>query len=79
MMEFFGRAFDHHFTGYQKAQYDSLSARGRTAYDNYRQYDKDSHEDAFIQAYEAFGLKKPTLLRAENLEALRHAGIDIGS
>lgn len=71
---------NHHFTGFEQAEYDSLSAKGRTAYDKYRWYDKDTHNDAFTQAYEVYGLKNSILLTPENWEALARRGIvKIGS
>ncbi len=54
---------NHHFTGTQQEEYDSLSARGRSAYDHYRWYDKDSHENAYAQALVAFGHNKVYLMK----------------
>jgi hypothetical protein len=56
---------DHHFTGNQQAEYDSLHHNGRRAYDKYRWYDKDSHEDAYAQALELYGHNKPYLAKKE--------------
>lgn len=49
---------DHGFVGTQQAEYDSLSARGRTAYDKLRWYDDESHDVAFALAMEEHGFKK---------------------
>lgn len=56
---------DHHFTGNQKSEYDSLHANGRRAYDNYRWYDGDSHEDAYAQALELYGHNKVYLMKQD--------------
>lgn len=50
---------DHNFDANQKAEYDSLSARGRTAYDVARWSDETlSHARAFTAALNEHGLKK---------------------
>ena len=74
---------DHHFTGAQKAEYDSLHAKGRRAYDEYRWYDKDTHEDAYAQALELYGHNKVYLMDKEREKddlliqiAMLNAGID---
>lgn len=48
---------DHRFTPEQKAEYDTLAARGRSFYDDARWSGTD-HETAFADARYAYGRKK---------------------
>jgi hypothetical protein len=56
---------NHHFTGNEQAEYDSLSAKGRTCYDHLRWYGDSTHAKAFEKAMEKFGGKSPELLALE--------------
>lgn len=67
---------DHHFTGNEQTEYDSLNAKGRSAYDRYRWYDKDSHAHAFEQAKELHGLKSPALRKLEFDLVMLQLGLD---
>jgi len=49
---------DHHFTGTQQAEYDSLNWRGRDFYDDARWNEGASHDVAFRDARYSYGLKK---------------------
>jgi hypothetical protein len=49
---------DHHFTGGQQAEYDSLNWRGRTLYDALRWEDDATHEAAYTEALSRHGLKR---------------------
>lgn len=66
---------NHHFTGDQQAQYDSLHHRGRTHYDEQRWYGGVSHEEAWASAFELHGLKNAILLNPDNWEALAKLGV----
>jgi hypothetical protein len=48
---------DHHFTGNQQAEYDSMPHRGRSLYDNLR-YAGATHDQAFTDAVSVHGLKR---------------------
>lgn len=61
---------DHHFTGDQQAQYDSLHTKGRSFYDFQRWYSSTTHDDAWNAAFEEFGLKNPLLITDREREAL---------
>lgn len=52
------RSVNHGFSCNQQDEYDSLSARGRDAYDALRWYEDETHERAFRKALNEHGLKK---------------------
>jgi len=48
---------DHHFTGDEQAQYDSLKHRGRSMYDDLRWHHGKSHDEAYAEALATHGSK----------------------
>ena len=48
---------DHHFTGTEQAEYDSLRWRGRSMYDDLRWNEDKSHAEAYAAALAAHGTK----------------------
>jgi len=66
---------DHHFTGDQQAQYDSLHARGRTHYDEQRWYGGEDHLTAWASAFKLYGLKNSMLITERERKALAKLGV----
>lgn len=61
-----GVRFDgnHHFEGTQQVEYDSLSAKGRTAYDELRWYADYPHNVALMVAKAVYGTKREQYVRS---------------
>jgi hypothetical protein len=54
---------NHHFTGDQQAQYDSLAAKGRSFYDEQRWHHGATHDEAYASALAAHGTKHDQAVR----------------
>lgn len=61
----------HQWRAGEQAQYDSLAARGRSAYDALRWWDGHSHQEAFTLALGAHGHHRVFLMRDEFLASYR--------
>lgn len=52
-----GDATDHRFLGDENGEYDTLTARGRSYYDDLRWHNGYEHNDAFAEARRCYGVK----------------------
>lgn len=57
-VESYADSVDHRFTPAEQKDYDSLSANGRSFYDDARWYEGTAHDIAFADAKHSYGLKK---------------------
>lgn len=67
---------NHHFTGNEQAEYNALSAKGRTLYDTKRWYQGYTHEEAYQIAYVEHGLKSQELRDMEAQLNMIQDGVD---